>query len=71
MKNRNQSNTNKLAFSDVDEITFSDIDEINLADIEELRAALGAEADLDDAQIDTSPHAAASTSMCADHPWDR
>lgn len=45
---------------------------ITLASIEELRAALGAEADIEDLGQDrVSALAPSSTSMCGDHPWDR
>lgn len=44
---------------------------ITIADIEALRAALGAEAELQGVEVDTSTAAVPSTLMCPADPWDR
>ena len=44
---------------------------ITIADIEALRATLGAEAELQGVEVDTTTAAAPSTIMCAGDPWDR
>ena len=43
---------------------------ITIADIEALRSALGAEAELQGVEIDTSTAAVPSTIMCSSQPWD-
>ena len=51
--------------------TRNDTPTITIADIEALRATLGAEAELQGVEVDTTTAAAPSTLMCPSDPWDR